>query len=83
MHPLAGRPYSAHLRPRPRDDHEAHMAFKVNYGFQKAERDRAKKAKKEAKQREREAAAAPAQPGETPPDAEAPDSDAEHSKAGS
>lgn len=32
------------------------MAFKVNYGFQKAERDRAKKAKKEAKAREREAA---------------------------
>ncbi len=32
------------------------MAFKVNYAFQKAERDRAKKAKKEAKLREREAA---------------------------
>lgn len=34
------------------------MAFKVNYGFQKAERDRAKKAKKEAKARERDAARA-------------------------
>ncbi len=30
------------------------MAFKVNYGLKKAERDRAKKAKKEAKARERE-----------------------------
>ena len=33
------------------------MAFKVNYGFQKAERDRAKQAKKEAKRREKEEAA--------------------------
>ncbi len=32
------------------------MTFKVNYGFQKAERDRAKAAKKEAKRREKEAA---------------------------
>lgn len=32
------------------------MVFKVNYSFQKAERDRAKKAKKDAKLREREAA---------------------------
>nr|WP_321985622.1 hypothetical protein [uncultured Lichenicoccus sp.] len=30
------------------------MAFKVNYAFQKAERDRAKQAKKEAKRRERD-----------------------------
>jgi hypothetical protein len=30
------------------------VAFKVNYGLKKAERDRAKKAKKEAKARERE-----------------------------
>ncbi len=33
------------------------MAFKPNYNFQKAERDRAKQAKKEAKQREKEEAA--------------------------
>jgi hypothetical protein len=33
------------------------MTFKVNYGFQKAERDRAKQAKKEAKRREKEEAA--------------------------
>ena len=31
------------------------MTFKVNYGFQKAERNRAKLAKKEAKRREKEA----------------------------
>ena len=30
------------------------MTFKVNYGFQKAERDRAKQAKKDAKRREKE-----------------------------
>jgi hypothetical protein len=30
------------------------MAYKVNYGFQKAERARAKQAKREAKARERE-----------------------------
>ncbi len=30
------------------------MTFKVNYGFQKAERNRAKLAKKEAKRREKE-----------------------------
>jgi hypothetical protein len=34
------------------------MAFKPNYNFQRAERDRAKQAKKEAKLREREDAAA-------------------------
>ncbi len=33
------------------------MAFKVNYGLKKAERDRAKKAKKEAKARDRDSAA--------------------------
>ena len=32
------------------------MAYKVNYNFQKAERDRAKAAKKEAKLREKQAA---------------------------
>ncbi len=32
------------------------MAYKVNYNFQKAERDRAKAAKKEAKAREKQAA---------------------------
>ena len=31
------------------------MAYKVNYNFQKAERDRAKAAKKEAKLREKQA----------------------------
>ena len=36
------------------------MTFKVNYGFQKAERDRAKQAKKEAKRREKEEAASKA-----------------------
>ena len=36
------------------------MAFKVNYGLKKAERDRAKKAKKEAKARERDSGIAPA-----------------------
>ncbi len=41
------------------------MAFKVNYGLKKAERDRAKKAKKEAKARERETGAAP-QSGDEP-----------------
>ena len=34
------------------------MAFKVNYGQQRAERNRAKQAKKEAKLREQEEAAA-------------------------
>lgn len=34
------------------------MAFKVNYGLERAERNRAKQAKKEAKLRERKAAAA-------------------------
>ena len=33
------------------------MAFKPNYNFQKAERDRAKQLKKENKQREKEEAA--------------------------
>lgn len=49
------------------------MTFKVNYGFQKAERDRAKQAKKEAKRREKEEAAAQERggapgPGEIPRD---------------
>ncbi len=34
------------------------MAYKVNYNFQKAERDRAKAAKKEAKAREKQMARA-------------------------
>jgi hypothetical protein len=37
---------------------EEHMVFKPNYNHQRAERDRAKQAKKEAKAREREDAAA-------------------------
>jgi hypothetical protein len=36
---------------------EVTVAFKVNYGLKKAERDRAKKAKKEAKARDRDSAA--------------------------
>jgi hypothetical protein len=36
---------------------EATMAMRVNYGLQRAERDRAKQAKKEAKAREKAAAA--------------------------
>jgi len=40
------------------------MAFKVNYGLERAERNRAKQAKKEAKLRERKEAAAR---GEAPP----------------
>ncbi len=44
------------------------MTFKVNYGFQKAERNRAKLAKKEAKRREKEGA-----PDSVKDDAAAPD----------
>jgi hypothetical protein len=40
------------------------MAYKVNYGLERAERNRAKQAKKEAKLRDRKAAAAR---GEEPP----------------
>ena len=40
------------------------MVFKPNYNFQKAERDRAKAAKKEAKQRDKEEAKRRAEPGE-------------------
>jgi len=50
---------------------EGSVAFKVNYGLKKAERDRAKKEKKEAKARERQAAAihgGEGQPAETDPD---------------
>jgi hypothetical protein len=43
------------------------VAFKVNYGLKKAERDRAKKAKKEAKARDRDAAGTA--PADTQPDA--------------
>ncbi len=44
------------------------MAFKVNYGLQRAERTRAKEAKKEERKRSREAlAAAAVKSGEAPP----------------
>ena len=43
------------------------MAFKPNYNFQKAERDRAKQAKKEAKQREKDEAKRRAAAGEPEP----------------
>ena len=46
------------------------MTFKVNYGFQKAERDRAKQAKKDAKKREKEQAGQ--QPAQVPRDADQP-----------
>ena len=50
------------------------MVFKPNYNHQRAERDRAKQAKKEAKLREREDAAAmrrkAEQEGTAPPEAE-------------
>ena len=46
------------------------MAFKVNYGLQRAERTRAKEAKKEERKRSREALAAAAKTGEAPPLAE-------------
>ena len=39
------------------------MAYKVNYNHQRAERDRAKQAKKEAKLREKEEARRKAEPG--------------------
>ena len=51
------------------------MTFKVNYGFQKAERDRAKQAKKDAKKREKEQAgqqSVHAPPGADQPAAEVP-----------
>lgn len=43
------------------------MAFKPNYNFQKAERDRAKQAKKEAKLRDKEEAKRRAAAGEADP----------------
>jgi hypothetical protein len=50
------------------------MAYKVNYGLERAERNRAKQAKKEAKLRDRKAGAAEAAEGEpegeTPPPSE-------------
>jgi hypothetical protein len=48
------------------------MAFKVNYGLERAERNRAKQAKKEAKLRDRKAAA---ERGETPPADDVPTED--------
>ncbi|WP_428391098.1 hypothetical protein [Lichenicoccus sp.] len=51
------------------------MTFKVNYGFQKAERDRAKQAKKEAKRREKEEAASKVDG--TAPDEHAPGEESE------
>jgi len=50
------------------------MAFKVNYGLERAERNRVKQAKKEAKLRDRKAAAAR---GETPPADNEPEEPAE------
>lgn len=47
------------------------MAFKPNYSFQKAERDRAKQAKKEAKQREKDDAKRRVASGEPEPAAAA------------
>lgn len=52
------------------------MAMKVNYGLQRAERDRAKQAKKEAKQRDRAAQAA-ATANAPEPAAELPEADEE------
>ncbi|MGI3778066.1 MAG: hypothetical protein ACRYGC_12310 [Janthinobacterium lividum] len=54
------------------------MAFKVNYGLQKAERTRAKQAKKESKLREREAAAASG--GSSASEEPAAEGDAEHAE---
>lgn len=51
------------------------MAFKPNYNFQKAERDRAKLAKKEAKAREKDEAKRRAAAGEPPLETE-PEADA-------
>ncbi len=49
------------------------MVFKPNYNHQRAERDRAKQAKKEAKLRDRQDARRSAdQPGEAPAPSEAP-----------
>lgn len=45
------------------------MAFKVNYGLQRAERTRAKEAKKEERKRSREALAAAKSSGEAVPPA--------------
>ncbi len=53
------------------------MAFKVNYGLQRAERTRAKEAKKEERKRSREALAAAAKPGEEPAPAVETDADDE------
>ena len=53
------------------------MAFKVNYGLQKAERTRAKQAKKESKLREREAQAAA---GGAPPATEEPEAGSEQAE---
>jgi hypothetical protein len=53
------------------------MAFKPNYNQQRAERDRAKQAKKEAKLREREEAAKNRKAGDEPAGAEPRADDAE------
>ncbi len=53
------------------------MAFKVNYGLQKAERTRAKEAKKEERKRSREALAAAKSSGENDVPAEPADEEAE------
>ena len=51
------------------------MAFKPNYNQQRAERDRAKQAKKEAKLREREEAARTRKAGDDEPAAAEPQAD--------
>ncbi len=51
------------------------MAYKVNYNFQKAERDRAKAAKKEAKAREKQAARASGADASEPSDGTAQDAE--------
>lgn len=59
------------------------MVFKPNYNAQRAERNRAKQAKKEEKLREREQAAARRKAGQDDGDAEAAPSDVDVPKEGS
>jgi len=53
------------------------MAYKVNYGLERAERNRAKQAKKEAKLRDRKAGVAEAAEPEPAEEAPKPDDQAE------
>ena len=57
------------------------MAYKVNYNFQKAERDRAKAAKKEAKLREKQAARAGGTEAAEPPNETTEDAEPDASEA--